>query len=86
MSPTQCAKQERIHTGERPYKCTAPDCDAAFKEWKDMDRHRMCHDNNRPYACTAEGCEARFVKTNDLTRHFERNHSERGHQRRKKTK
>jgi hypothetical protein len=44
----------------------------------------MVHNNGRPYGCTAENCEARFVKANDLKRHFERNHSERGQQRRKR--
>jgi hypothetical protein len=44
----------------------------------------MVHNNDRPYVCTAEYCEARYVKSNDLQRHFERNHSERALQRRKR--
>jgi hypothetical protein len=44
----------------------------------------MVHNNNRPFACTVEDCEARYVKPDDLKRHFERNHTERAHQRRKK--
>jgi hypothetical protein len=44
----------------------------------------MLHNNIRPHICTAENCEARFVKASDLKKHFERNHSERGIQRRKR--
>jgi hypothetical protein len=44
----------------------------------------MLHNNDRPYICTADGCEARYIKSNDLKAHFERNHTERAHQRRKK--
>jgi hypothetical protein len=44
----------------------------------------MVHNNDRPHVCTAEGCEARFVHGGQLKQHFERNHTERAHQRRKK--
>jgi hypothetical protein len=44
----------------------------------------MVHNNNRPFVCTAESCDARYVKADDLKRHFERNHTERAHQRKKK--
>jgi hypothetical protein len=44
----------------------------------------MVHNDDRPHVCAVEGCDARYVKANDLTRHFERNHTERAHQRRKK--
>jgi hypothetical protein len=43
----------------------------------------MVHNNDRPHSCTAEGCEARYVTAADLRKHFERNHTERAHQRRK---
>jgi hypothetical protein len=44
----------------------------------------MVHNNDRPHVCSAEGCDARFVKSDQLKQHFERNHTERAHQRRKK--
>jgi hypothetical protein len=44
----------------------------------------MLHNNDRPHICTAEGCEARFIQAIHLKAHIERNHSERGQQRRKK--
>jgi hypothetical protein len=44
----------------------------------------MVHNNDRPHACTAKGCDARYVKAGDVKQHFERNHSERALQRRKR--
>jgi hypothetical protein len=75
---------ERIHTGERPFKCTVPDCGADFKEWRHWEDHRRLHNNIRPHGCTAEGCDARFITGSQLKSHYEANHTERAHQRRKK--
>jgi hypothetical protein len=44
----------------------------------------MVHNNDRPHVCTVENCEARYTKAYALKAHVERNHSERGMQRRKK--
>jgi hypothetical protein len=44
----------------------------------------MRHNNDRPFVCTAVDCEARYVSAGDLKKHFERNHTERAHQRKKK--
>jgi hypothetical protein len=84
MLPTNAAKHERTHTGERPYTCQVPDCGAAFSDWRTKENHKMLHENRRPYICTAESCDASFVKSYNLQQHFERNHSERALMRRKK--
>jgi hypothetical protein len=83
VHPTSAAKHERIHTGEKPYKCSVPDCGAAFTEWKSLEHHRRAHENIRPCVCTAEGCHACFVHSGQLKAHVERNHSEQGILRRK---
>jgi hypothetical protein len=84
MLPTNAAKHERTHTGERPYLCQVPDCGAAFSDWRTKENHKMLHENRRPYVCTGENCDARFVAPNHLKTHFERNHSDRALVRRKK--
>jgi hypothetical protein len=48
-----------------------------------MKFHTMLHNNIRPFACGIEGCEAKFVRAGDLKKHVERNHTEKGAQRRK---
>jgi hypothetical protein len=49
-----------------------------------MENHRKMHNNIRLYVCTDENCDARFIQAPHLKAHFERNHSERGVQRRKR--
>jgi hypothetical protein len=84
MLSQNAAKHERTHTGERPYVCQYPECEAAFSDWRAMTDHKMLHENRRPYVCTAENCDASFVTPNHLKTHFERNHSERALVRRKR--
>jgi hypothetical protein len=73
-----------IHTGERPFPCDVPGCGAAFRINYHLREHKMFHDNIRPFACGVEGCEAKFVQASNLKKHVERNHTEKGVQRRKK--
>jgi hypothetical protein len=84
VHPNRATLHERIHTGERPFKCTVPDCGADFIEWRHLEDHKNRHNNIRPHGCTAEGCGARFVQSCELKAHVERNHTERAHQRKKK--
>jgi hypothetical protein len=84
VAASNAPRHERQHTGERPYECIVPNCGATFFEWKRLDYHKKVHDNNRQHVCTAEGCGARYIEASELKAHFERNHTERAHQRKKK--
>ncbi|GIQ93111.1 hypothetical protein KIPB_017351, partial [Kipferlia bialata] len=40
------------HTGVRPYPCTHPGCDKAYKRQAHLTRHiRSAHSKDKPYAC-----------------------------------
>jgi hypothetical protein len=84
VHPNHATKHERQHTGERPYKCTVPNCGADFIEWRHWATHKMKHENIRRYVCTAEGCDAGYIFAFELKAHVDRNHTERAHQRKKK--
>ncbi len=84
VSARGAAAHERIHSGEKPYQCSVPDCGAAFADKTALRLHKMLHENRRPFVCTADNCEASYVKSDNLKTHFERNHSAQALVRRKK--
>ncbi|NWT05909.1 ZN774 protein, partial [Mionectes macconnelli] len=42
-------QHERIHTEERPFRCT--DCGMGFNRNSTLIRHRRIHSGERPYKC-----------------------------------
>jgi hypothetical protein len=56
----------------------------SFSAWDSLKCHTMMHNNIRPCACGAEDCGARVVQLCNLKCHVERNHTEKGVQRKKK--
>ena len=60
----------RCHTGEKPYKCTIPDCTRRFSRIENMRLHVRTHTGEKPYACGHEGCPKRFNNSSDRAKHM----------------
>ena len=60
---------KRTHTGEKPFVCDRPGCEAAFTESGDLAKHKRTHTGEKPFACDHPGCEAAFSISGNLVTH-----------------
>lgn len=58
----------RIHTGEKPYKCSYEGCKKEFKAYGHLSDHLKRHYNIRPYECHI--CKSCFSRRNTLKTHM----------------
>ncbi|XP_061611625.1 zinc finger protein 454-like isoform X2 [Phyllopteryx taeniolatus] len=73
LSASNIARHRLIHTGERPLKCTAPDCNKSFLSATERKKHvLMHHSTERPFKC--DTCGKGFVTIGLLNEHS-KNHS-----------
>ncbi|XP_011151956.1 zinc finger protein 501-like [Harpegnathos saltator] len=57
-------------TEEKKFKCTYPDCHAAYPRIGKLERHIRLHTGERPYACTHPGCTKSYRSSCHLKRHI----------------
>ncbi|KAI0459406.1 hypothetical protein F5B21DRAFT_456617 [Xylaria acuta] len=60
-------QHERIHTGDKPYKCTFEGCAMAFKQKSALTMHLRTHTGEKPLKC--EICGKAFPESSNLSKH-----------------
>jgi uncharacterized C2H2 Zn-finger protein len=62
------------HTGEKPYKCTWPDCEWSFRLNHHLKTHMLKHTGEKPFVCDIPDCEKRFQSKQAMRLHVEKVH------------
>lgn len=57
----------RVHTGERPFRCTFQNCTRSFARNEELTRHKRIHSGQRPYSCQV--CGKAFSRKDHLNKH-----------------
>lgn len=62
-------RHERIHTGDKPYKCNQPDCNKAFATKSSLEYHIITHSGKMKRAECPQ-CNGLFATTSTLKVHM----------------
>ncbi|XP_062229096.1 lysine-specific demethylase JMJ705-like isoform X2 [Phragmites australis] len=65
-------QHRKVHTDDRPLKCSWKGCNMAFKWPWARTEHMRVHTGDRPYVCHEPGCEQTFRFVSDFSRHKRR--------------
>ncbi|NXG09106.1 GLIS3 protein, partial [Sakesphorus luctuosus] len=59
----------RVHSGEKPNKCTIEGCKKAFSRLENLKIHLRSHTGEKPYLCQHPGCQKAFNNSSDRAKH-----------------
>ncbi|XP_071186960.1 zinc finger protein ZIC 5-like [Salvelinus alpinus] len=59
----------RVHTGEKPFSCTFPDCGKVFARSENLKIHTRTHTGEKPFRCEFPGCLRKFANSSDRKKH-----------------
>ncbi|KAJ8408613.1 hypothetical protein AAFF_G00252480 [Aldrovandia affinis] len=59
----------RVHSGEKPNKCTFEGCRKAFSRLENLKIHFRSHTGEKPYLCQHPGCHKAFSNSSDRAKH-----------------
>ncbi|KAK3845203.1 MAG: hypothetical protein J3R72DRAFT_364837 [Linnemannia gamsii] len=65
--PSRLAEHELVHSGQRPFKCLEPGCDASFRREAHLaTHHKSQHGGSRDFVCPQPGCTSAFHSQDKL--------------------